>query len=381
MLHPFTRRRLFVAGAALPLARRAARAAAPDATLQIAQVVELTGAGSAFGAAWRSGVELAVQEINAAGGMFGALLQVVTFDAQSSATGARAAMQRALDLDPIAVLGPVLSEPARAALSVPRNRGTAVLLGGNAADLTGPAHPATFRPVPSASALMARLCAWLRDEARLTRLAVYWSAHEPFRTGRDALLHEARAHGLGFCAEWVAESGDVAADLPRLLRAAPDVLLVLVAADLAGRVLTEARRQAPQLPVVGEAPLTEPQALQAAGAAAEGVRAHVLLPPEPDAGPAADFVARYAAADKQPPDEAALAGYLAVGMLKAAMDRAGSADPRALAEALRGLFVTASREPMLLTDCAWSAGGDPDRPSWIVEVRDGQRHSVRMLRD
>jgi branched-chain amino acid transport system substrate-binding protein len=154
-----------------------------------------------------------------------------------------------------------------------------------------------------------------------------------------------------------------------------------VASDLGGRVVAETRRQAPQLPVVGEAALVEPRALAAAGAAAEGVHAHVLLPPEPDAGLPAGFVARYLAANKQPPDDFALAGYLAVGMVKAALDKAGVADPRALAEALRGLSVTQARQPMLLADCTWNDAGDPDRPSWIVEVRDGRPHSVARLRE
>lgn len=381
MAPSLTRRRVARAGAALLFAGRAARAADPADLLTVGQIVELTGAGAAFGDAWRNGVELAVQELNAAGGLFGRLVQVVTFDAQSTAAGARLAMQKALDLDPLAVLGPALSEPARGALSVPRTRATPLILGAAAADLTGPAHPATWRAVPSANAMMARLCAWLRDAARASRLALYWSAHEPFRTGRDALLREARTHGLDFSAEWVAESGDAATDLPRLLKAAPDVLVVLVPGELAGHVVAEARRQAPQLAVIGDAALVDPAALAAAGGAADRVRAHVLLPPEPDAGLPAAFSARYLVADRHPPDQFALAGYLAVSMLKAALDKAGSADPRALADALHGLSATAARQPMLLTDCAWNDAGDPDRPSWIVEVRDGQMRSVKMLKD
>lgn len=380
MRSSITRRRLCGAAAALLSAARAVRAADPEETLLLAQVVELTGAAAASGDAWRSGVELAAQEINAAGGLFGRLLEVATFDAQSSAAGARLAMVKALDLDPIAVLGPALSEPARGALAVPRAHGTPLLLGGNAADLTGPAHPATFRPLPSATAMMARLCAWVRDDARLKRLAVYWSAPEPFRIGRDALLHQAREHGLDFCAEWIAESGDVTANISRLLKAEPELLVVLLGADRAGRAVAEARRLAPHLPIAGEAPLFDPRALAAAGAAAEGLHAHVLLPPEPDAGLPAGFAARYLAADKQPPDDFALAGYLALGMVKAALDRAGSADPRGLPDALRELSATAAQEPMLLSDCTWNAAGDPDRPSWIVEVRDGTPHSVATLR-
>jgi len=381
MRNRVTRRRLTGAAGLLLLAARAARGAEPAVPLTLAQVVELSGSGALSGDAWRSGVELAVQEINAAGGLLGRPLAVVTFDAQSSAAAARLAFQHALELDPLALLGPVLPEPARSALTVARPRGTAVILGGGAADLTGPAHPATFRPVPSAAALMARLGQWLHDAAKAPRLAVLWSGRDPYRTSRDALARAAREHGLAIAADWVTESTDTAADVARLLSALPDLLVVLLPDEQAGHAIVEARRQAPQLALLGEASLLSAPALAVAGATAEGVRAHVLLAPEPDGSPPAGFAARYPAADRQAPDDMALAGYLAVGMVRAAAAKSGSADPRVLADALRELAVTAAREPMLLADCAWNAAGDPDRASWIVEQRAGKRRSVQQLHD
>lgn len=346
-----TRRQL--AGAALALAGRAARAAEPaDAArpLTLAQIVELTGGAALAGDAFRNGVELAIQEINGAAGLGGRLIEVVTFDAPSSFAGGRLAMQRALELDPLAVLGPALAEAARGALAVPRARATPLILGGNAGDLTA---PLTFRPLPSAGTMMGRLCTWLRDDMQVKRLALYWSSREPYRSGRNALLREARAVGIAF-AEWIAESGEPAADLPRLLNAGPDLLVALVAQDLAARTIVEARRLAPSLPVIGDASLIDPATLAAAGTAAEGVRAHVLLQPQPTDG----FGARYLAANKSPPDELALAGYLSVGMVNAALHKAGDADARSFAAAL------ADRS---------------DRPSWIVEVRAGKPAVVAKL--
>lgn len=201
-----TRRRALRTGAALVLGGRAARAAAPASLLTLAQIVELTGIAAADGDAWRSGVELAVQEINATDGLLGRLVQVVTYDARSEAVGGRTAMLRAVELDPLAVLGPTLTDPARGMLTVPRARGTPVILGASLAELTGPAHPGVFRSVPSASDMMARLCGWMRDDARPARIAVLWSGHEPFRLDRDALLPAARAHKLTLAAEWILEA-------------------------------------------------------------------------------------------------------------------------------------------------------------------------------
>lgn len=376
MQRPLTRRHLTGAGALLIATAATARAAEPPETHLLAQLVELTGPLAEAGDSWRNGVELAVQEVNAAGGVLGTKFAVTTYDAGSTASGARYAAQKALEIDPLAILGPALSEPARGLLMLPRPRGTAVILGGSAADLTGASHPATFRPLPSAATMMGRLAGWLRADGRSPRLAVLWAGRDPYRSSREALAHEARAAGIGIAAEWVTESVSPAADIARLLTADPDVLVLLLPPDKAGRAVAEAHKQAPRLPLLGEASLVAQAALAAAGSAAEGLRAHVLLPPDGGDG----FAARYLAANRQPPDELAFAGYLAVAMVKAGLEKAGKAEPAALAEALHGLSATAERQPML-GDCTWNAAGDPDRASWIVEVRDGKLRTIKILRD
>jgi branched-chain amino acid transport system substrate-binding protein len=376
---PIARRRVIGAAAGLALATRSARAAETATTHMLAQIVELTGSDADAGTAWRNGAELAVQEINGAGGLLGKLIEIVTYDAQSTAYGARTAMQRALELDPLAVLGPALPDPARGALAVPRSRGTPLILGADTAELNGQPHPATFYTLPSRATMMARLAAWLHSGAKPPRLAVLWSAREPFRAGRDALVRAAREHGIEVAADWVTEGGTPASDLARLLTASPDMLVLLLPEDQCGAAVTEARHRAPRLPLLGDASLISPRTLADAGRAAEGLCAHVLLPPAPAAGSPAGFWARYLDANKQRPEEAALAGYLAVAMVKAALEKAATDQPLAVADAMRGLSSTAQREPML-GDCTWSAEGTPDRPSWIVQIQNGAPRIVTALR-
>jgi branched-chain amino acid transport system substrate-binding protein len=288
---------------------------------------------------------------------------------------------KALEADPLAVLGPALPEPARGVLQVLRGHGTPVLLGAAAADLTGAAHPATFRTVPSAATLMARFVRWLHEEGKPGRIAILWGGHDPYRISRDAFVHEAKQRGLEIVAEWVTPGLDPAADAARLLKAAPDSLMLLVPGRVAGRAMAQAARQATPVRMLGCTNLVDPRTLALAGTGgADGARAHVLLPPEPDSGLPAGFLGRYAAANKHPPDELAIAGYLAVALLKAAIDKAGSADPKTLPDALHTLAATGAAEPMLLGDCTWNANSDPERDSYVVEVRAGMPRTVATLR-
>lgn len=353
------------------------RAAPATDSLQVAQVVELTGAYSAIGDAWRNGVEMAAQEINAGGGLLGRLVQVMTFDAQSTAAGGHTAMTKALETDPLAVLGPALTEPARGALAVARGT-RAILLGAGGADLTGAAHPCVFRTVPSDAAMMMRLAGWLRDAGHIRRLAIITSAQQPFRDAGEALPKAARATGIELAAE-ATMTTDLLAELPRLLHAAPDALAILLPAEAAGRFAAEVRRQAPKLMLIGGRSLLEPKAIDAAGSAAEGVRAHVLLADAPAQPDVQAFRDRFLARFKEPPSDPALAGYVALGAVRAAAEQIGAADPRALCEALHRLKPNEAQRRMLLGDGAWDAAGEIARPSWIVEIRSGRPVALQML--
>lgn len=372
-----SRRRLagLVAALATGLRRGAARAAPATEPLRVAQVIELSGALSVQGDAWRNGVELAVQEINAAGGVLGRLLQVVTYDSQSTAAGARAATVRALEVDPIALLGPTATEPARGALAVPRGSRPALLAGGGA-ELTGSLHPCVFRVLPSDATMATRLARWLRDGARARRLAVLAAAQPPFRDAGEALGRAARAMGLELTAATVM-TNEALAELPRLLRAAPDALAVLCNAEPAGRIAQEARRLAgPGLMLCGGAQLAEPAAIEAAGAAAEELHAHVLLAPDAALPSLTAFRERFSARFKEPPAEASLGGYVALTALRLALEPP-AADPRALCEALRRLKPDEAQRRALLGEPGWDATGESGRPSWIVAIRSGQPVVVR----
>ena len=72
--------KLLAASAALALCG----AAAAQSSIKIANIVELSGGGATAGTNFKNGVELAVKEINAAGGILGKKIESVTNDTQSN---------------------------------------------------------------------------------------------------------------------------------------------------------------------------------------------------------------------------------------------------------------------------------------------------------
>ena len=74
--------------------------------IKLADVAELSGAGATVGTNWKNGIDLAVDEINAKGGILGRKLEVSHADSQSNPGVARAQVQKALDDNPYVLLGP-----------------------------------------------------------------------------------------------------------------------------------------------------------------------------------------------------------------------------------------------------------------------------------
>ena len=93
--------------AALSAALLAAAAPArADGTINLIDLAELSGSGATVGTNFKNGVDLAVEEINAKGGILGAKIVVTHVDTQSNAGVAKGLAEKALDSEPYALLGP-----------------------------------------------------------------------------------------------------------------------------------------------------------------------------------------------------------------------------------------------------------------------------------
>lgn len=105
-------------------------------TIKIANILELTGSGATAGTNFKNGIELAVKEINAAGGILGKKIETVTMDTQSNPGIAKGLTQKALDQDVFAVFGPVFSGSIIVSMAETRRAEVPNFTGGEAANIT-----------------------------------------------------------------------------------------------------------------------------------------------------------------------------------------------------------------------------------------------------
>lgn len=116
-----------------------------------------------------------------------------------------------------------------------------------------------------------------------------------------------------------------------------------------------------------------------AGDAANGVTGHVGLTADAPIPAMRKFAAEYKRAYGSVPDHNVIKGYLAINVIKAATEKVGKVDSKALAKAMKGISLSASQPPGLLMDTRYDDKGDLDRESFIVKVSNGKQEILQVL--
>jgi branched-chain amino acid transport system substrate-binding protein len=161
-------------GAALAVALTLAGVVGAQAqeTLKIGGIGPLSGGGTAWGLAAQRGIEIAVEEINAAGGVKAEgkiyKLQLVMYDDQYTGAGGKAAAERLVNQDNVKfIIGPVGSPPALGVISVTNPAKVIALTNGYAPQIlkNDTKDPYNFRIYPTNIEFGPPLIKWLKENA------------------------------------------------------------------------------------------------------------------------------------------------------------------------------------------------------------------------
>lgn len=374
----FNRRSLLAAVAALALA--VPGAAAQD-TIKIPNIIELSGGGATVGAMWRNASTMALEEINAKGGILGKKIVFDYIDTGSDPGKARAAIQRALDDKPVVIFGPIYSGSVNATLKLTAEAETPQIIGGEAANLTAQGSKYIFRTSFGQNVSMPKIANYIRDDIKAKSVSVIYVNNDFGKGGRNAIVAELEKRGIKVGADLSTEAGqaDFAADVLKVKGANADAVFVYLNEEESARFLIEARKQGIDKPLVGETTLLGQKVVDLAKDAANGVRGHVGLTADADIPAVREFAKRFEERYKTKPDHNGIKGYIALYMVKAAAEKAGKLEPKAIADALRGLTITPANEPGILIEGTWDETGEIDRISFLAEIKDGKQVITKVL--
>jgi branched-chain amino acid transport system substrate-binding protein len=344
-------------------------------TIKIAGLYELSGAGATSGTMFKNGAALAIKEINEAGGILGRKIEHTISDTQSNPGVAKGLATKAIDDGAFAVFGPVFSGSILVSMAETRRAEIPNFTGGEAAAITKQGNPYIFRTSFTQDTAMPKVARYITGNLKAKNVAVIFVNNDFGKGGRDAITKALEAGGAKVVADISTDQNqvDFSAAVLRAKNANADVLFCYTNEEESARLLRELKKQGYNKPIVGETVLTSQKVIELAGDAANGAVAHVGLTVDAPNPLMLKFKAKFYQDTKTISDHNGIKGYTGIYVLKAAIEKVGKADPKAVAQAMKGLSLTAAKHPGVLMDVSYDDKGDLDRESYIVEARDGKQ--------
>ena len=350
-------------------------------TVKIVGVVEMSGTGATAGTQFKNGFDLAVREINASGGILGRRIDLVSHDTQSQPAVAKALTVKAIDDGAFAIMGPVFSGSIIVSMKESERAEVPNFTGGEAATITQQKNPYVFRTSFSQTVGMPKVANYLANDLKLKSVAIIYINNDFGKGGRDVILKELKARNVEVTADISTDPGqvDFSSAVLKAKQANAQALFAYLTEEESARLLRELRKQGYDKPIVGETTIMGQKVVELAGDAANGVRGHVGLTIDAPNALIKQFADKFEKEYKGKSDHNGIKGYFGMYALKAATERVGKFDKKAVAAALRGSCYTAKDHPGILMDVCFDQHGDIDRESYLVEVRAGKQVVVATL--
>ena len=370
------------AGAALGvLAAFVPEAGAQQKPVKIVNLVEMSGGGATAGTNFKNGVELAFKEINAAGGILGRRIEVVSYDTQSNPGVAKALAQKAVDEGAYVVMGPVFSGSIIVSMLETKRAEIPNFTGGEAASITQQGNPYVFRTSFTQDTAMPKVARYIKETVKAQSVALMWVNNDFGKGGRDTMRKALEAEGIKIVGDVSTDPSQVDFSSPvlRLKQANADAAFVYLNEEESARALRELRKQGYDKPIIGETTLTGQKVIELAGEAANGALAHVGLTPDAPLPAVRAFDEKFQKEYRYKSDHNGMKGYSGAYVVKAVTEKIGKFDSKAFAKAMQGASVSAKEHPGVLMDVTFDNKGDLDRESFMVKVVNGKQEVFATL--
>lgn len=339
MTHGLSRRSLLarLAGVALAAVAFAGTATAAE-PIKIGHYGSMTGKEATFGQSTDNGIKLAIEEINAAGGINGRKIELITYDTKGESKEAGNAVTRLVTQDKVtAVLGEVASTLSLAGGAVAQQYGVPMIT------------PSSTNPrVTAGRDMVFRVCfidpfqgfagaKFAREQLKVTKAAILYDQAQAYSKGlRDEFAKHFKAMGGEIVADQAYSSGDqdFSAQLGTIRDGGAEVIYVPGYYTEVGNIALQARKLGLTVPMLGGDGWDSEQLAAIGGEAIEGSYYTNHYAPDQPSEVVKNFVAKYSAKFGSTPDGLAALGYDAMNILAGAMKKAPSLEGKALRDAI-----------------------------------------------
>lgn len=340
--------------------------------------VELSGAVASYGSHARDGAVLAIEEINAAGGVLGQQLEAVVRDCKSVPDEAMSISAALAGEKIIAQIGPLTSGNVAGSTPVMMENKIPLIAPGATAESvtvdekTGDTREYIFRVCFLDSDQANRMAEFALNDLKVTKAAIFGSTSDDYAKGLATYFKEAFVAGGG---EIVAEEGyvngdkDFKATLTKIRSTNPEFIYVPGYYTEVSVLIKQARELGITVPIGGGDGWDSPDMVSVAGTEALNntyFTNHYSVE-DPDANIQA-FVKAYQEKYNAVPDSFAALGYDSAKLLAQAITDAGSADPEKVAIALSQM----KDFPAITGTMSYNEKHNPVKNIVVIEYKDGK---------
>ena len=334
---------------------------------------------------WRLGVEMAVAEINEAGGILGCQIELDAQDTQTDPDVSRQVVADQVEDDPFVFLGTVLSSNTIVNMVEAQRAEIPMLVGAEAPAITDREENGDndyiYRASFGVDTAADKFVSYMVDEG-VESVDVIYKNDEFGAGGRDAYVAAFDEAGIdvGLDIQVQPDQVDQSAEVTQLAGGDADAIFVFMTEIETAAFLDEYQAQGLDKPLYGGDVLSAASTIALAQpGAADGTTTHAGL--NASAPVFSDWRTAYTEfhPDVDPPDHNSIKGYTIVHVVKEAVEQIGEFDNSQFSDTLHCATLTVEDEPGLLLDISYDGNGDIDRESYIVSVVDGAGEIVETV--
>ena len=300
----------------------------------------LTGSQATFGISTDNGIKMAIEDLNAAGGINGRKVKLVTYDDKGEAREASTAVTRLVTKDGVvAVIGEVASGLSLAAAPICQEGGVPMISPSSTNPKVTKVGDMIFR-VCFIDPFQGKVCAKFAREhesLKASKAAIVTDQGSPYSVGlEDEFEKSFVALGGTVVSKQTYQAGDqdYSAQLTSIRAAEPDVIFVPGYYTEVASMILQARKLGMTQPFVGADGWDSAKLGEIAGDAINGCFYSNHYSQEDPSPKIQDFIAKYKAKHNETPDALAALGHDSAMILFDAMKKAGTLEGAAIAAEL-----------------------------------------------
>lgn len=244
---------------------------AQDITVGV--IAGITGPGASYGAGIVQGAEMAVREVNAAGGINGRKLKLRIVDDASDPARSAIVMRRLLSTSPDLIVGGWGSSQVLAHMDlVEQSAIPYIVVGATHPRITSPSNKWTFRVIQTDSVMAEQLAQLAVVALGMRRIAVINDSTAYGSGNRDVFVAALARYGVKATEVQSYESSDTdfRSQLQRIKTANPEAIAIFGTLPAAPAIMTQARELGLHARFIGTGGLANEALMESARSASEG---------------------------------------------------------------------------------------------------------------